>query len=76
MTNDKSPEQAAEEYNKTLSEWDLTLGGRGLQKRIFLAGYQRGKAEAEKRIYQACIDSPHSMPPVIKQIIFGGGDVD
>lgn len=42
----KTPEGMAREYCKQFGEWDLTLGGRALMHRIFLAGYARGKADA------------------------------
>jgi len=41
----KTPEEMAEEYTKKFGDWELTLGGRGLMKKIFLAGYKAGQEE-------------------------------
>jgi hypothetical protein len=46
----KTPEEMAEEYTKKLSDWELTLGGRGLMKKIFLAGYKAAQAIVEEEL--------------------------
>lgn len=81
MTDTMTPERAAEEWcQNKFGHTHTKFGGQTEFTpnpciEAFLEGYQRGKAEERERIYKACIDSPHSMPPIIKQIIFGGGEL-
>jgi len=74
MTNDKTPEhkRALEATEKMVAAY---------AKDLFAAerrGYERGKAEAEKRIWAAAKDckDPYIYLPSLEEIIFGGGDVD
>lgn len=85
MTPDELAKQYALEYSSAGMDWE------NLQK-AFLAGdsngYQRGKAEAEKRIWEALknnwnrfesqgesVSLIEGTEAELKQIIFGGGDV-
>lgn len=84
MTNDKGPEQAAEEWvviNKAWDDYESDWVKHGVE--TFLAGdsngYQRGKAEAEKliwdRIMETRLDGPNGIMN-LRQAIFGGSDGD
>lgn len=69
MTNDKSPEQAAEELAKDNCRW-----GSCNFEYAYVEGYQRGKAEERQRIeaiidMYAAWDTKH-----LKFHIFGGGE--
>lgn len=78
MTSDKTPSEAATNY--------ATKGAKSLfhtRVSAYLAGdtngYSRGKADERERIFNDImatrIDGPNGFAR-LKQIIFGGGDVD